>query len=174
MEDVLNQDWWQAIVAQQCESARDVLNFSAVSKAMRAATALVQRESENRIPDDCWIGPAGTCSAVRWKELCFPPGVLFARLTCTWSDQGWGNRKGMLAVVRAHARAPDEHRPWSSEDMVASAGPAAHNPEDLSLQWRVEPGESYALWVRVGGGGGHRLVVENVRITELAYGAAAR
>ncbi|CAM9307562.1 unnamed protein product, partial [Heterosigma akashiwo] len=90
--------------------------------------------------------------------------LLSLTASCTWKDQGWGNRKGQMLL-----RLCDELGQVKREfDMF---GIAPHNespamfeltsPEDLAV---VQPGDTVDVYYRVGGGGGHRLSVRNFKL----------
>ena len=104
-------------------------------------------------------------------------GALQGVVTMTWRDQGWGNQKGMVSVVETLPSDPTEGGPGTPSDtpearrdhkpsgmpwgpcVVAGREPAPHADETLRLSFPIKRGATYALWYRVGGGGGHRLRV---------------
>ena len=76
--------------------------------------------------------------------------------TGKWEDQGWGNRKGTLSIVKGDGRAPDDEMPVS-QDMLAYIEPSPHEYEHFELiynPFKYSPDERYSLWLRVGGGRG--------------------
>ena len=85
-------------------------------------------------------------------------GATVAALTCSWSDQGWGNQKGRLF---ARASGVSEWKPLTDT-------PAPHSLEVLTVV--LEPGPKVAeggkieLGFRVGGGGGHALHVRDAEV----------
>ena len=91
---------------------------------------------------------------------------------CQWSDQGWGNQKGMLSVVRANGRAPGDYRAWGNY-VVCGQEPAPHEMSPLTLRFRPDapgPGGAqvpYRIWARAGGGGGHYLTVRELEVIML-------
>ena len=103
-------------------------------------------------------------------------GAFECHLTMTWQDQGWGNRKGMVFVVETlpsdptegpqKPRAPGDHMPTPIPPCVVAMAPqcAPHFAKELRLSFRVKKKAEYALWYRVGGGGGHRLVISDCRV----------
>ena len=93
-----------------------------------------------------------------------------------WRDQGWGNQKGMVSVVETTAAdvaaeddksiapaAPGDYQQWGPR-VVAGKEPAPHEEEPLRLSFRVRKRARYALWYRIGGGGGHRLRLSNCSV----------
>ena len=112
-------------------------------------------------------------------------GALHCFVSVRWCDQGWGNQKGMVSVVETAAAerqpaaeaaaeaaaqddkstlaAPGDYKPWGAW-VVAGKEPAPHRMEPLRLSFPVRRGARYALWYRVGGGGGHSLRIENCSV----------
>ena len=92
----------------------------------------------------------------------------------TWQDQGWGNRKGMVFVVETlpsdptegpqKPRAPGDYMPIPMCVVAMAQQCAPHVAEELHLSFRVKKKAEYALWYRVGGGGGHRLAISDCRV----------
>ena len=108
-----------------------------------------------------------------------PAGV--KRLTVSvvgWKDQGWGNRKGEL-FVRLMRPDPGEHpekgKDEGSRNMVAERrdffGLAEHTETSARLEMDgtesvvggARCGDWYRFMRRVGGGGGHELIVRGFR-----------
>ena len=89
-------------------------------------------------------------------------------ITLFWRDQGWGNRKGKVWVLRERDRAPNDHG-ISSEDVRCMKGPAPHTLAHEYMAFRPRAGEEYAIWYSVGGGGGHRLYIHNLGLHRLRY-----
>lgn len=79
-----------------------------------------------------------------------------------WWDQGWGERKSKLFIV-GH-RPDDEDFDIFSGRIVAEAPFAEHFASNIVLSFRPKRNEIYYLWYKVGGGGGHRLNIEEVYI----------
>lgn len=90
------------------------------------------------------------------------------RLDFLWRDQGWGNRKGALCVVRGSGSAPDD---WEAHGphVLAALEPAPHTLTRGVLAFPVPAGETLSLWAKVGGGGGHSLTVIGLRRKVLAH-----
>jgi hypothetical protein len=85
-------------------------------------------------------------------------------IKCSWRDQGWGNRKGQLAIV-AHVTADgDLVKKVSRGRLVASSPTAGHFPPKLTLDVLPKIGEKYHLFYKVGSGGGHGLLVDDLRL----------
>ena len=89
-------------------------------------------------------------------------------ITLFWRDQGWGNRKGKVWVLRERDRAPNDHG-ISSEDVRCMKGPAPHAVAHEYMAFRPRAGEEYDFWYSVGGGGGHRLYIYNLGLHCLRY-----
>ena len=89
-------------------------------------------------------------------------------ITLFWRDQGWGNRKGKVWVLRERDRAPNDHG-ISSEDVRCMKGPAPHTLAHEYMAFRPRAGEEYAIWYCVGGGGGHRLDIRRMGLHRLRY-----
>ncbi len=89
-------------------------------------------------------------------------------ITLFWRDQGWGNRKGKVWVLRERDRAPNDHG-ISSEDVRCMKGPAPHAVAHEYMAFRPRAGEEYDFWYSVGGGGGHRLYIYNLGLHRLRY-----
>ena len=136
------------------------------------------------------LGRRDAYHAKVWHTLPRIPHNMFhtVLLTCSWRDQGWGNSKGMLSVATNDGRAPDDHKPWSDR-IVCGKEPAPHKLTPLCLQFRpyytrhtdeetansghtadnedsIQP---YTIWYRIGGGGGHRLIVKDLCVRILTY-----
>ena len=89
-------------------------------------------------------------------------------ITLFWRDQGWGNRKGKVWVLRERDRAPNDHG-ISSEDVRCMKGPAPHAVAHEYMAFRPRAGEEYDFWYSVGGGGGHRLYIYNLGLHRLRF-----
>ena len=89
-------------------------------------------------------------------------------ITFLWNDQGWGGQKGMLSVVRDGGKAPDDYAPWSP-DVMCGKEPAPHVETSDYMEFRPHAGEGYAIWYRVGGGGGHELIIHRIEVYRLRY-----
>ncbi len=105
-------------------------------------------------------------------------------LTCRWKDQGWGNQKGKIFVVakssdaREGTKTCQEGRNMEVDETAQFGGgrfvykslaPAAHVFEDLQIVFTPRKDEVYHLWIVVGGGGGHLLIVENLCVHTLVF-----
>lgn len=162
MQAMMEMDFWQPIVVEHC-SARDALAFAATCRAARLAAGLQLVLTALEHEDQSWSGRSDQYDAMLWQVLPLPPRTHTALLTCEWRDQGWGNSKGMLSAVRGGGAAPSDYQKWPAA-VAAGREPAPHASEPLTLTWRAEPGETYSVWARVGGGGGHALHVAGLRL----------
>ena len=146
---------------QQC------LAFAAVCQASRVIRLLPPRH----LNDAVFRSDASRYTAFEWQSLSVRPGDLrlaAAVVQCEWKDQGWGNRKGMLSVVKDGGRAPNDYAAWGS-DVIVGCEPAPHNYEKLDLCFRpADDAVRYQLFARAGGGGGHSLFVRKVQVRDLA------
>jgi hypothetical protein len=99
-------------------------------------------------------------------------------LKCTWQDQGWGNRKGRLYVVGhdSHAIPPQAQWNFSSGRVLSSAPSVApHNSQELKMFFTpIVECDTYHLFYKVGGGGGHELLVWNLEAVSVGFGDPVR
>ena len=102
-----------------------------------------------------------------------PAPVKKLSLYVEWRDQGWGNRKGRLAVALVRGQ---------SEEVVAlkgtgglgvaphRLGKATAEVNEDKVVTQARPGNFYRFFGNAGGGGGHELVVKNFKaIARLHY-----
>ena len=123
-----------------------------------------------------WHGPSHVYSALPWQKLSLQSHATRLHtvyVACSWRDQGWGNRKGMLSVVAGEdGEAPGDYQPWQP-CVVAGREPAPHELSPLRLEFKPEIDTAaggwlpYRLFARVGGGGGHSLCVRHLAVREL-------
>ena len=169
LPELLRQGWLAAKIMTYL-GGKDAIRFASLSRDSR----VVRLEPPLALPQDSFQedGPRDMYQAKKWQDL--PPlhSAHTVYLKCSWSDQGWGNRKGMLSVVANGGRAPDDYKP-RSEKVVCHEYPAPHRPSPLCLSFRPdaedETNHPYSIWVRIGGGGGHSLDVRNLCVRVLCY-----
>ena len=112
-----------------------------------------------------------------WIPVKFRHKTHSVVLSCQWRDQGFGNRKGTLFVVAVPAvDDPNEETLDSIENgtIVYESPLAPHAQESIQFSFAYSPEKAYYLWYRVGGGGGHRLYVENLSMRTLIYDDAEK
>ena len=103
--------------------------------------------------DDRYVKP--------WAEVLFEGIVASATLTCTWKDQGWGYRKGTVAMYQRD----------SLGNIIGGqvVGPALHSWSALTMtvtyvpQWQPNWRHVLSLY-GVGGGGGHVLYIKDASV----------
>lgn len=85
-----------------------------------------------------------------------------------WTDQGWGNQKGRVAVKVINGN--DEVfriEDWSVAPHIKETVSVMYD-EDLYFVKNLVAGCRFELWYIVGGGGGHSLWVEDFRVDILS------
>jgi hypothetical protein len=84
-------------------------------------------------------------------------------LSCSWRDQGWGNRKGALCArlqgVRNWVLITEEAAPHEKKHENFTVPLEIFNAEGHAVPIKLE------LGFRVGGGGGHQLNVDSAKLT---------
>ena len=177
---LLDQGWFATYLASNF-MGDGVLNFAAACRAtnvVRLTPPLPVAEQSKE-----WHNPPSRYSAHEWQPIPSLPDLELhsTHVRCEWRDQGWGNRKGMLCVVREGGAAPDDYQPWGAA-VLCGKEPAPHEWEALRLSYRA-PAEhhhgrtrGFRLCARAGGGGGHSLSVRGLVVRAIAVvdTAAAR
>jgi len=164
-------DWLKRVLAEYL-LFDDALNMSQVCKHSR----LLKSSSPQALPLTKFhcIGHWEVYTPFKCVELPISIPTVHIHsviLTGKWKDQGWGNRKGMLSIVKGNGRAPDDYQP-PSQDVLAYVEPSPHEYEHFELAFypsKYSPDEKYSLWVRVGGGGGHELEVKDLSMRYLLH-----
>ena len=170
--NLLSQHDWPRRVLAEYLLFKDALNMSQVCKHSR----LVKPSSPQILPFTKFhcIGHWSVYASFKCVELPISIPTVHIHsviLTGKWRDQGWGNRKGMLSIVKGNGRAPDDEMPVS-QDVLAYVEPSPHEYEHFELAFypsKYSPDEKYSLWVRVGGGGGHSLIVGQLSMRYLLH-----
>ncbi len=101
-----------------------------------------------------------------WARLSpkvLPNPVHSMVFSCTFHDQGWGNRKGKIFIRK------DKNDYNYQGDIVVESGLVDHEETELFLEFCPEPGKKYTLCYVIGGGGGHELYVKDAQVTTLFY-----
>jgi hypothetical protein len=98
---------------------------------------------------DAWLPTQGKVSDVLTATV--------HELECSvsWNDQGWGNQKGavMVALIRDGTEVASENLFSNQAPHSVETQTRVLREEAIVLQ--AQPGDHYALFHRVGGGGGH-------------------
>jgi hypothetical protein len=144
-------------------------------RVVAGASASQHRLQELRIVGDERLGdrPQPLC---RLRPIFSSSGsrVHSCQLHFTWSDQGWGNRKGMVYVV---ARLPQKQNDADATDdqddlyggkiIAQSSESAPHEVKSSFLSfhtWPCSESVEYYMFVSAGGGGGHVLQFREISL----------
>lgn len=153
--------------------AKDALDMNLVSRQTRF---LVSSSSPAEWKLDEY-SPRYDYKAYEWFTIPIKTSTFHTVIvTGRWKDQGYGNKKGMLAIVANSGQALDDDQKPST-DVVSFAEPAPHKWEEFQLSVPVrcgcgrsdEEAEEYKVWYKIGGGGGHSLHVKGLYIRLLEY-----
>ena len=174
LRTLLDQEWFPRHMLEQLD-AEDAIRLCRATRLSHSHSALRLLPPMPALqPSASWHSDPSQYSAVDWQPL-EPAGALRVHTTiirCEWKDQGWGNRKGMLSVVRGTGKAPNDHARWGPDVMCGKA-PAPHDWTPLELTFRPAADDTsetrYRLWARAGGGGGHSLHVRELSVRELVF-----
>jgi len=160
-------EWWRKALVSFLP-VKDLVAFSAASR---------MTYSVRSVPVPCahrggqWEGPWDQGVARFWQQVALPAGALCVKLRFHWVDQGWGNHKGTLALVREGGTlGPDYSEPTA--DVLALLQYAEHHLTTGELQLHhprcdIAAPYHFDIWLRVGGGGGHRLDIHDLEIMAL-------
>lgn len=166
---LLDQDWFASHLVSNFIPAKSILRFAAVCRSCRVVrlTPSLTLEEGGRT----WRNDVQCYSPHDWQSIPSTRPLMLHSVfvRCQWKDQGWGNQKGMLSVVRDGGCAPCDYGPWSS-DVMCGKEPAPHKWEALTLSYRpTADGEhTYRICARAGGGGGHSLSVKDLVVRAIA------
>ena len=159
---------WPKDLTETIASFLGPVDALALDASGRATRCVTMEYEEILLP--VHSGSRDVYHAHRWFDVTMPVrGRLHtAGITFTWADQGWGAQKGMLSVVRESGRAPNDYEGWSA-DVMCGKEPAPHESTSDSMEFCPRAGEEYAVWYRVGGGGGHELYMDDIGVHRLRY-----
>ena len=117
-----------------------------------------------------WRNDASQYSPHVWQTFTLPEHTHTCILRCSWRDQGWGNKKGMLSVVTSGGKAPNDYAPWGPA-VRCGQEPAPHDEQQLTLSFKPPAAEppSYDVCARAGGGGGHSLSVRHLVVRPVVF-----
>jgi hypothetical protein len=171
-------------------SIKDVHSLNQTSRALHADLCLstlspaFQLYSSQNWKGDALTGDHPLRGPRRGASIpiFFGSAVHSITLTCTWRDQGWGNRKGKVFVLgfpndtgenhrhRHHHHDPsnnsnnNNHLTFSNGRLVYQSQIAQHEEASLKFSFKPRRNESYHLWIQAGGGGGHELRLQNLLV----------
>jgi hypothetical protein len=164
---------------------RDATMFSSCNHQLRHQFPIVQLHPPVVIPNQLRVDGASDdgddyeCK-ITIPATLFLTGARSVQLSCRWKDQGWGNQKSQVAILATpqfgtHGSPvhPPQRIPWNelhqrrhgSRLVCYTANVAAHGWQPLVLKFIPHvPDENYHLYMKAGGGGGHALMLEDIRI----------
>jgi len=171
-------------------SFKDVLQLSGTCRYFRARSGyMIPAEWPSLQKSAFFRGEDFKGVAKKWQTLDFmnangdimipnPHLVHSVIIKYRWRDQGWGNRKGTLFVVKNDGKAPNDYAAPNPKFVIAqSKDVAQHEWSTALLSFRPERLEvsddhpnrepfacTYHLWERTGGGGGHSLYISDLEI----------
>lgn len=168
---LLEKDFWQPIVASYLEP-RDALRLGSTCRKMKETVGLtlfepfslgVEERTLNDSSDDFYL--FATIRPVL-ESRCHSVIVSF-----DFKDQGWGNRKSQIVVVRGGSSSEHglDEMPFGGGTVVCETPIAEHYWERRSMTYHNNFGSTYSLWYRVGGGGGHSLSIRNLGFRSLVH-----
>ena len=122
--------------------------------------------------------------------VLFPQHLHSISLSFRWRDQGWGNRKGRIWIVAERSVLPEEDEDPGDEStiedeeeglndattsvatvfdlpgrVVYASDVAEHALSRVDVVWGPsDHNESYHVYYKVGGGGGHLLFLEQIQV----------
>ena len=88
------------------------------------------------------------------------------KLSCYYRDQGWGNRKGQIFITEKSNQELQQ-----SERITAESPLAEHHETKCELIFKPKPGFMYCLCYRIGDGGGHTLIVRDIKLESFVHSA---
>jgi hypothetical protein len=158
-------------------STRDALRLSSLNSTFRRILSFsMLQDPVPLLQSNNWNGThdeeSNTPRRAVWIPVKFRHKTHSVVLRCQWRDQGFGNQKGALFVVAVPASDdPNEQTLESIENgtIVYESPLAPHQQESFQFSFAHSPEKAYYLWYRVGGGGGHRLLVHNLSMRTLVY-----
>lgn len=140
------------------------------SRGEKTDPSLEARESPDQVFDlRPFSSNKQTHDPILWFQ-CDLKGITAARLTASWKDQGWGNRKGAIhARVTTEIGSNKTPFPWRQIGPYPAPHDREHmeislpeeffsNADDLPVDAQLE------LGCEVGGGGGHSLHIDSAKI----------
>eukprot|EP00531_Pseudo-nitzschia_arenysensis_P013191 CAMPEP_0116132292 /NCGR_PEP_ID=MMETSP0329-20121206/9468_1 /TAXON_ID=697910 /ORGANISM="Pseudo-nitzschia arenysensis, Strain B593" /LENGTH=188 /DNA_ID=CAMNT_0003626793 /DNA_START=165 /DNA_END=731 /DNA_ORIENTATION=- len=163
-QGMLGQSWFPRTIVSFLDG-KDAIRFASASRDCRVVSLQPPLQLKKSSFED-WT-PPDFYSSRFWQSLpaLAPAHTVF--LKCDWKDQGWGNRKGEMYVVANGSQETD----WPSVEnsvVCRSRERAGHEWSTLSLSFRPES-DKYGIWYKIGGGGGHRLLVKKISVRVLSY-----
>lgn len=164
------------IIISSFLSVPDVVKFQSSSKYLKKTIGLniLHHPSPIKINDIRENGDSRTGDSVRlWTKL--PPIILqtsthTVKLTCSFKDQGWGNRKGNLFITEFQN---DREGDQALGKKIATSPTAGHQWTSCGLIFKPKIGITYAFAYKVGGGGGHELHTRDLKLESYVHSAAA-
>ena len=141
---------------------RDALHYSESTDPTHGFVMSNIVHRDPRITEKTWVCH-WECIPRRFFDISFynHNRIHSVKIQGRFVDQGWGNRKGCLFVVATST---------SGSRTVVETPLAGHEMSQFSLEFRIVEDESYSLWYNVGGGGGHRLLVSDLRLEISIFG----
>jgi hypothetical protein len=156
---------------------RNALKFSLVNSWFRTTLSFSALHApESLLRQSTWYGGRGEAGNTPrrsvWIPILFPHRTHSVVLTCQWNDQGSGNQKGALFVVAVPTDDDLNLNTLSSIEkgqLIYESPVAPHEKASLRISFNYSPSKSYFLWYRVGGGGGHQLLIENLAVHTVIF-----
>ena len=151
-------------------SPLDVINYQSSCKHLKKIINLnlLHRASLTKVRNLHERGAYDSGDKVReWVELSpflFLSYIHTVKLSFKYKDQGWGNRKGYVYIKEIGN---------NQDTFIAKSPLAQHSETECELSFKPKKGLSYFLFYKVGGGGGHELFVNDIKLQSYVYCAAA-
>lgn len=153
--------------------------FSACSKFFRRKFPITRLERPTSIENLQLTGAYGNGDDF-FETLTIPMAfpcrtTRTVRFSCVWRDQGWGNRKGRVAIIASRTddtmpgRIPESDLNVHGQLVSYTSEVAGHHAENLVLTFCPKPNEKYTLYMKAGGGGGHQLHLEQVLVHRVIF-----
>jgi hypothetical protein len=152
----------------------DVVNYQSCNKQLRRMINLhrLDRPSPIGIIDSKSQTYRGVDDRIHPKQIIgtsfyFSNLIHSVKFSCNFLDQGWGNRKGYIFI----SEKPNQEQQQGIGRMIARSPLAEHHETKCELIFKPKPGFTYGLCYLIGGGGGHELIVRDIKLVSFVHSA---
>ena len=151
----------------------DVVNYQSCNKQLRRMINLHRLNKPSRID---FIGSEfqscrGKDGRIHLRKIIgssfyFSNLIHSVKLTCYYRYQGWGNPPGQITITEKSNQELQQ-----SERITAESPLAEHHETKCELIFKPKPGFMYCLCYRIGDGGGHTLIVRDIKLESFVHSA---